>query len=326
MHLLYLRPSTTFGCARGPHTRMRASVCLLAAAAGASTSSVLPRADALSRHRLAGAPNVWKLPLPEPSLSAACAVFDELLPYLEDGLIEELQAEPVPCRAVETRHGRYFVMRAGSSTNEQLRDSSDLAWISVDDRTAWDTFANIFDASGVAEALAPLVDLEAGVRLYSSFFVVRSRCSAPNMHTDWPDAVETNAFTLLAPLDDYATSDFHLLFHGSTEEGGRSELQRYTYRRGEALTFASRFVHSTEPGAALNGHREPHAFLCFTFGSDKAEHWSDIRPVIGGYQSRFLCRYDGEFELTDLGKYLRDEEEAEAGRESDSAEKVDVFA
>ena len=67
-------------------------------------------------------------------------------------------------------------------------------------------------------------------------------------------------------------------------------------------------------------------FLCFTFGSDKAEHWSDIRPVIGGYQSRFLCRYDGEFELTDLGKYLRDEEEAEAGRESDSAEKVDVFA
>ena len=260
----------------------------------------------------------------------ACRIFNEaLLPHLQDGLIERLDEQFIPCTALpHAEHGRYFVMKAGSSTNEKLVKSSDLAWISVDDKTAWDAFSDIFWSSGVADALADVIDLDAGVRLYSSFFVVRSHCSNPNYHTDWADSVGTNAFTLLAPLDDYATRDFHLLYSGERREGDEihdsagQQLRQYVYRRGEALTFASRFVHSTEPGEAVEGARAPHAFLCFTFGSDRAEHWGNILPTIGGYQSRILCRYDGDFELTDIGRHLRAEEVA-AGKVVPTA---DVFA
>ena len=274
------------------------------------------------------APNVWTLPLPEHSLTAAKNVFDSLLPYLEAGLMEDLDKQPLPCTSLDAGHyGRYFVMRAGSSTNEELRDSSDLAWISVDDKAAWDLFHNIFWSSGLAEAVAPQIDLDRGIRLYSSFFVVRSRCAQANFHTDWDDSVGTNAFTVLAPLEDYFTDDFQLLYHetenGSRESGGFTNLRRqprqYRYRRGEALTFSSRFVHSTEPGASIEGHRAPHAFLCFTFGTDKAKHWDTIEPTIGGYQSRFLCRYDGKFELTEIGRHLREEEVASGRVRSDNA-------
>ena len=52
------------------------------------------------------------------------------------------------------------------------------------------------------------------------------------------------------------------------------------------------------------GRRRPHVFLCFTFGSDKEELWPVIAPTINGYQSRFLHRYDGVSELTEIGRYL----------------------
>ena len=87
-------------------------------------------------------------------------------------------------------------MRGGSSTNEALRDASDLAWISVDDQTSWDAFEEIFQSSGMAQRMAPWIDVDVGVRMYSAFYVVRSRCSAPNLHTDWDTSVGTNAFTL----------------------------------------------------------------------------------------------------------------------------------
>ena len=282
----------------------------------------------LHHHPILRAPNVWTLPLPEPALAAAKSVFDALLPHLEAGLIEDLDKQPIPCTSLDAaQYGRYFVMRAGSSTNEALRDSSDLSWISVDDKAAWDLFEQIFWSSGLAEAVAPLVDLERGIRLYSSFFVVRSRCAAANFHTDWDDSVGTNAFTVLAPLEEYGTDNFQLLYHedpsGSQAGGGRADERKapkqYRYRRGEALTFSSRFVHSTEPGAAAGGHRYPHAFLCFTFGTDKAKHWDTIEPTIGGYQSRFLCRYDGKFELTEIGRHLREEEVASGRVRRDDA-------
>lgn len=275
-------------------------------------TAVAPPAQA-HYHPTLHAPNVWTLPLSENSVRTASRVFaDAILPHLESGIISNLETTRLPCTALQSsEHGRYFVMRAGSSTNERLRDSSDLSWISVDDRQAWDVFSDLFWSSGVAEAMAPFIDVDKGVQLYSSFFVVRSRCAAANYHTDWADGCGTNAFTLLAPLDDYPTSDFHLLYKcgGGREKG----LKQYRYRRGEAIVFSSKFIHSTEPGQALGGHRTPHAFLCFTFGTDKREHWDTILPTIGGYQSRFLCQWNGEFALTEIGKYLRKEDVA-AGR------------
>ena len=168
----------------------------------------------------------------------------------------------------------------------------------VDDEATFDQYAQIFAATGIAEAVAPLVDGK--VTLYSCFYVVRSRCSARNLHTDWPDAVGTNAFTLLTPIEDYATDNFQLLY-----EDASGELRQYRYRTGEALVLASRFMHSTEPGAAApEANGRPHVFLCFTFGSDKVEHWPAIAPTINGYQSRFLHRWDGASELTEIGRYL----------------------
>ena len=158
----------------------------------------------------------------------------------------------------------------------------------------------------MADALAPLIDSKR-VRLYSCFYVVRSRCSDPNYHTDWPDAVGNNAFTLLTPIEDYTTENFQLLY----EDRAGSRLQ-YRYRTGEAICFSSHFVHSTEPGrSAPDSNGRPHVFLCFTFGSDKEEHWPIIAPTINGYQSRFLHRYDGESELTEIGKYLQEQTRCE---------------
>ena len=158
----------------------------------------------------------------------------------------------------------------------------------------------------MAQRMAPWIDVDVGVRMYSAFYVVRSRCSAPNLHTDWDDAVGTNAFTLLAPLEDYPTTNFQMLYQDAS---GSRELRRYRYRPEEAVVFTSRFYHSTEPGVALGGAAQPHAFLCFTFGSDKVEHWPTIAPTISGYQSRVLRRWDGSFALTEIGEYLRDQEE-----------------
>ena len=255
--------------------------------------------------QLPGAPpNVWLLPLPEKTLAAAKAIFDEALaPHLAAGMIEELATQPIPYRQLDGPRGRFFCMRAGSSTDEKKAALSDLAWISVDDDATFDTFADIFWSSGIAEALRPYIDCEEGVRLYSSFYVVRSTCDAPNLHTDWGDAVGCNAFTLLAPLEDYTTADFQLLYQNGDREG---PLRQYTYKAGEAIVFSSKFVHSTEPGCAVDGSGRPHAFLCWTFGSDKEEHWPAIEPTIGGYQSRFMRTYDDKFKLTDIGRYLAD--------------------
>lgn len=254
---------------------------------------------------LSGAPNVWCMPLPKASIGEARDIFNEALrPLLLDGLISELDKQHVPCRELVTSRGKFFAMRAGSSTNEELRSSSDLAWISVDDEPTFASFAKIFWDSGVADALRPLVDYDEGIALYSCFYVIRSRCGAPNFHTDWDDSVGTNAFTLLAPLEEYETSDFHLLYHGDAGATATpTPPLQYRYREGEAIVFASHFVHSTEPGCAVDD--APHAFLCFTFGSDKAEHWPSIVPTIGGYQSRIMKRFNGTWALTEIGEYLQ---------------------
>ena len=106
---------------------------LLPTVVGAMVLSSAPPLATWQPHVRLDAPNVWQLPMPAPALREAHGKFEEaLMPHLVDGLIAELDAQPIPCTSLETSRGRFFVMRAGSSTNEELRDSSDLAWISVD--------------------------------------------------------------------------------------------------------------------------------------------------------------------------------------------------
>ena len=152
--------------------------------------------------------------------------------------------------------------------------SSDLAWISVDDMQTWQDFREIFEESDVSKVVASKVSpLHERVQLYSSFYVVRSRCSDANWHADWPPGVGTSAWTLLAPIEEYQTGDFQLLYRNSA-----GKVEQYRYREGEAILFGSHFMHSTEPGCSVDGAEAPHVFLCFTFGSDDLDSTSNTSP------------------------------------------------
>ena len=89
--------------------------------------------------------------------------------------------------------------------------------------------------------------------------------------------------------------------------GGRIRRQEYAF--GKAVVFGAGFRHSTEPGSSTEPGREPHVFLCFTFGTDRNEAWPLIAQTIDGDQSRMLCRPDGEIVLTQLGRSMQMEME-----------------
>ena len=267
-------------------------------------SVVLPSAAAPTLD----APNVLLHRMPAGAIRRARERFDVAIrPHLEAGLIASLEEKLVPCaRLRHETHGNYFVMRGGSSTDYSKMQSSDLAWISVDDMQTWQDFREIFEESDVSKVVASKVSpLHERVQLYSSFYVVRSRCSDANWHADWPPGVGTSAWTLLAPIEEYQTGDFQLLYRNSA-----GKVEQYRYREGEAILFGSHFMHSTEPGCSVDGAEAPHVFLCFTFGSDDLDFYEQhIAPTIGGYQSRILVAADGSVRLTEVGKYLQEEEE-----------------
>lgn len=144
------------------------------------------------------------------------------------------------------------------------------------------------------------------------------------MHVDYVAGVGVNALTLIAPLKDYPQAEgFQLLYEQQTEEAEVEAaedaekrdaeatkldpvMQSYQYKAGRAIVFGASFRHSTEPGCAADD--EPHAYLCFTFGSDRPEHWPLISQTIDGDQSRVLARPDGALVLSRLGRRLAEEE------------------
>ena len=87
------------------------------------------------------------------------------------------------------------------------------------------------------------------------------------------------------------------------KRSGASQLRRYTYAKGKAVVFGSRFEHSTEPGAGADG--EVHAYLCFTFGTDLQARWPAIAETLDT-QSRIAQQPDGELRLTAVGRAIED--------------------
>ncbi|HET8534780.1 MAG TPA: hypothetical protein VFL74_04455 [Sphingomicrobium sp.] len=164
---------------------------------------------------------------------------------------------------------------------------SDLRWVSAADEEAFDAFQSAFDRLGIAGHFLPYLDVEREVRLYAGFLVVRSQCGEAHFHLDWIDA-NNEAFTLLTPVSSNA-ADFGLLYE---KLGGG--IGEYDYRRGEAIVFGDKFVHSTKPGSSS----EPVVLLCFEFGTDKMEHWPKIYPTVG-YQLTHICQPDGRFVATE---------------------------
>lgn len=184
--------------------------------------------------------------------------------------------------------GEFEAMAEGPLDEQEFatlrpRWKSDIRWISAATAEAFNRFQSAFDRLGIAERVAPYLDLDRGVRLYSGFLVIRSNCLEPDFHVDW---VKTNneAFTLMTPISGNADG-FGLLYKSL-----QGDVAEYDYKPGEAIVFGDHFVHSTRPGRS----ERPVALLCFTFGTDKMEHWDKIRAT-AGYQSRMVRRPDGKF-------------------------------
>jgi hypothetical protein len=165
---------------------------------------------------------------------------------------------------------------------------SDIQWVSAANQQAFDAFQSAFDRLDIAGHFRPHLDIEHEVRLYAGFLVIRSRCDEPQFHVDWMNA-NNEALTLLTPVSSNA-ANFGLLYHKFS--GGIGE---YDYKRGEAIVFGDKFVHSTKPGKS----DEPVVLLCFEFGTDKMEHWPNIYSTIG-YQLTHICQPDGKFVPTEL--------------------------
>lgn len=197
-------------------------------------------------------------------------------------------------RRVDGGVGQFFLATRVSAAGEAGQWRSDLAWISVDDPPTYKRFAGLFERSGVASCFASIVEHDHSLRLYTAFYVVRTRCAGLHLHTDFGRAVGTSALVLMTPLADYdqSTEDFHLMYEaGDPDDPAAIELAQYRYKLHRALVFASRFRHSTQPGRA-SGDR-PHVFLCFVFGTDRPFHWPAIVQALEYLQSRMIMRPDG---------------------------------
>ncbi len=273
--------------------------------------------------------NVWELDVPIPAIDEARAVFERC--GLREAFVR-LREERRPHARIgggADDESTFFAVRAGGGESDGVGSfRGDISWISVDSAATHAAFERLFERTGVAARLAPHVEHSAGLVMYSAFFVVRSECASPNFHVDYAREVGLNALTLMTPLDDVDDSGgFQLLYNESEPTDARlygargladappppppppGPVRRYAYRRGKAICFGAGFRHSTEPGAAAD-RDAPHAYLCFTFGTDRPEHWPAIARTIDGYQSRMLKRPDGAFVLSQLGQRIESRAES----------------
>ena len=164
------------------------------------------------------------------------------------------------------------------------RWASDIRWFGPRTKAGFDRFEDAFRRLGIAGHVAPLLDLDREVRLYSGFLVMRRHCSKPDFHVDWR-GTNGQACTLITPVTGNAEG-FGLLYR---DEGGA--VRNYDYRLGEAVLFSDEFLHSTRPGKS----EADVVLLSFTFGTDQMKYWDRIRATSGS-QSTLMCRPDGQFE------------------------------
>jgi hypothetical protein len=101
---------------------------------------------------------------------------------------------------------------------------------------------------------------------YCGFLVVRSRCESFDFHTDWRE-LGLKAYTLITPLVEQG-DDLGLSYLKSD-----SSIGNYFYKPGEAIIFASDFVHSTMP--TLSDRKI--ILLSYTFGIDDMKFFPLIK-------------------------------------------------
>lgn len=177
---------------------------------------------------------------------------------------------------------------AGQYTVCRPNWSSDMQWISPNTIDAYRWFQTRFQRLGIPDRLAPYLDIDRSVRMYSGFLVSRSYCSGPDWHLDWIDT-NNEAFTLLTPITE-TPPDFGLVYQRSDGTEGT-----YRYTAGKAIVFGDHFTHSTRPGRSDH----PVVLLCFTFGTDKMQYWPAIEPTAGS-QGNLIRLPDGRFLVRDI--------------------------
>mmetsp|Transcript_65020 Transcript_65020/g.128562 ORF Transcript_65020/g.128562 Transcript_65020/m.128562 type:complete len:362 (-) Transcript_65020:172-1257(-) len=262
------------------------------------------------------APNVWEVEVPDDVIEEARCIFEsEGGP--RDAFWKLRRSNDSHARVGVAGAPSFFALR--SAGNDGLGGmggrSSDITWISVDDKATYNIFKRLFCRLDLEKTFGSVVDLSEGLRLYSAFYVVRSYCTQPHFHVDYSRDVGVNGLTLMTPLASFINTQSFQLLYGRMPKGAckpQGEPARYVYQKGVGITFGSAFRHSTEPGTA-HERNGLHAYLCFTFGTDRAEHWQKIYRNLGGNQSRVIARgMDGVLVLTRLGRQLQEAEAQEA--------------
>ncbi|NBB23612.1 hypothetical protein GVM20_00550 [Porphyrobacter sp. SLTP] len=210
------------------------------------------------------APNVLEVEIDPATFSAAF------------GLVPEIQSVEAGSRELALGGGLRFSVKSMASLW-----ASDILWISQDDMATYNFFNAMFRASGIAEKVAHRVDHDHDLRLYSGFFVTRSKCEKPDFHEDWLEA-NNDAFTFLMPL----TANCGEV--GLTYANARGGVAHYAYQMGKGLIFGDHFVHATAAGQTS----QRCVLLSFTFGTDRMDNWPRIAETAAA-QGRLHCRPDG---------------------------------
>lgn len=151
-----------------------------------------------------------------------------------------------------------------------------LAWVSADDVATYREFHQLFEHLELADAVKPLVDWRKRIVMYNGFYVISDGVKAPAWHVDYCHG--SHAYTLLTPLYELDAD------HGQLWYRSRGETIRYAYRQGVGVLVGERFMHSTEPFAALS---RPRVLVSLTFGTDRMRYWPALQPSVGS-QSTFV--------------------------------------
>ena len=210
------------------------------------------------------APNVVEIDVPPEVL----APFGRLLPEIE---------------AIEEPNREYTLATGERIWAAGPREwGSDILWLSANDERTFALFEQAYRALDPARYVHQYIERDADLTFYMGQLVTRRRCDKAKFHVDW-DGANNDAFTFLAPLDERGAQT-RLLYHDV-----RGAERSYSYRVGKGLLFGDWFSHSTAPLAAESRS----TLLCFNFGTDRMDNWSDIARTTAR-QGQLCRRPDGQ--------------------------------
>jgi len=149
---------------------------------------------------------------------------------------------------------------------------SDIRWVSVDNLETYNHYLDYVRRLGLLDLFSRIIDFDDSVIVYSIFFVIRSKCNDHNFHVDFIKGGNTNAFTMMTPID---RPTVPLAF--KTSDG---KLREYLYAQNEGIAFGEGFWHST----GIGEDNAPQALFCVSIGTDKERDWDKISETTA-YQS-----------------------------------------